>query len=86
VHEIDGHGVAALVVCRAEVNAGFYTGWDGSSTSTDCERLALLLRERANADDYPFTPAELERMEHYRAAATAGYYSEDQPIWDEDRQ
>ena len=69
-----------LTAYRAAVAAGFYTDWDGSATSTDSETLAWLLHSPATTSDgYPFTPSELERLEHYRAAVAAGYYADDQP-------
>jgi hypothetical protein len=68
-----------LAMYRAAIAAGFYTDWDGSTSTTDAEALAWLARPSAAGDGYPFTPAELERLEHYRAAVAAGYYAEDQP-------
>ncbi len=68
-----------LEAYRAAVAAGFYTDWDGSAESTDCEVLAWLLQAPVTAAGYPFTPDEITRLEDYRAAVAAGYYGEDQP-------
>jgi hypothetical protein len=69
--------LARLTAYRAAVTAGFYTDWDGSTSSTDTEALAWLRAPHASADGYPFTPDELTRLERCRAAIAAGYYSED---------
>jgi hypothetical protein len=69
--------LARLAAYRAAVAAGFYTDWDGSSSSTDTEALAWLQAPGAAATDYPFTPDERARLEACRNAIAAGYYSED---------
>ncbi|HET6318342.1 MAG TPA: hypothetical protein VFG86_17955 [Chloroflexota bacterium] len=69
-----------LAAYRAAVAAGFYTDWDGSTTSTDVETFTRLLRatsDTGETSEWPFSPSELERLEHYRAAVAAGYYGED---------
>ncbi len=71
--------LARLQAYRAAVAAGFYTDWDGSSTSTDTEALAWLRHAATAATEYPFTPDERARLETCRAAIAAGYYSEGMP-------
>jgi hypothetical protein len=71
--------LARLAAYRDAVTAGFYTDWDGSTDSTDTETLAWLERSGAAAADFPFTPAEVERLERCRAAVAGGYYSEGLP-------
>jgi hypothetical protein len=69
-----------LAAYRAAVAAGFYTDWDGSTTSTDVETFTRLLQvscETNATNEWPFSPSERERLEHYRAAVAAGYYGED---------
>jgi hypothetical protein len=69
--------LARLQAYRAAVAAGFYTDWDGTTTSTDTEALAWLQQPGLGAPEFPFTRAELARLEGCRDAIAAGYYSED---------
>jgi hypothetical protein len=69
--------LARLAVYRAAVAAGFYTDWDGSRETTDVEALGWLASDTVSSGEgYPFTAAELERLERCRAAVAAGYYTE----------
>jgi hypothetical protein len=72
--------LARLAAYRGAVAAGIYSDWDGSTDAADTETLAWLRRDAAAAppaEGYPFTAAELRRLEDCQAAVTAGYYSED---------
>jgi hypothetical protein len=73
--------LARLEAYRAAVAAGFYTDWDGSADTTDTQVLAWLRTGSGTnngAAEYPFTLRERQRLEQYRAAVVAGYYTEDQ--------
>lgn len=72
-----------LAAYRAAVQAGFYSDWDGSSTSTDTEVLAWLPHGDGvhEGDAYPFTMEERHKLEELKAAVAdaAGHYADDRP-------
>jgi hypothetical protein len=74
-----------LTAYRAAVRAGFYTDWDGSAEATDTALLAWLGAGRgvADAEAYPFTVDERQRLERIRRAVVAGTYSEELPAADQ---
>jgi hypothetical protein len=65
---------------RAAVAAGFYSEFPGHTRRTNARLLQRLLVPRRDSEppvpEYPFTPAELERLEAARAAIAHGYYSD----------
>lgn len=71
-----------LAAYRAAVQAGFYTDWDGSATSTDTAELAWLNCQPNAAAEYPFTADERQKLEALHAAYAAGGYAEDRPCTD----
>jgi hypothetical protein len=75
-----------LAAYRAAVAAGFYTDWDGSTTSADTEELAWLRAADgfAATGAYPFTADERQRLERCREAVASGAYSDDLPPVDAD--
>jgi hypothetical protein len=66
---------------RAAVAAGFYSEFPARARRTDTRLLQRLLQPRPegvpDVPEYPFSPAELERLETCRAAVAHGYYSDD---------
>jgi hypothetical protein len=70
-----------LASYRAAVAAGFYAEFPGRARRTDLRLLQRLLQPRPGGSprvpEYPFTDAELERLEACRAAVAHGYYSEE---------
>jgi hypothetical protein len=73
--------IERLTAYRLAVAAGFYTDWDATAATPDAEFLVSLHGEAAGAAPvaYPFTAAEVERLERCRAAVLDGHYADDQP-------